>query len=124
MAGMEPGKLEHKEVAENVERAIGVRDYMPERAFEVSWVMLHFGYGSMSGTLYASAQKISSFDRPASAGSLFGMLLWAIGYCGWLPLLGLYPLPTRVPNRKVTANVMAHLTDGTATATAHRMMCK
>lgn len=121
-ARMEPGELEPKEVAENVEETVGIRDYLPKRAFEASWIMLHFGYGSTSGVAYAVAEGLSRLDRPALVGASFGMLLWAIGYCGWLPLLGLYPPPTQVPNRKVAANILAHLTYGTATAMAHRLL--
>lgn len=52
-ACMELGKLEPKEVTENVEKTIGIREYLPKHAFEASWVMLHFGHGSMSGVAYA-----------------------------------------------------------------------
>ena len=121
-AGMEPGELEPKEVAENVEETIGIRDYLPKRAFEASWVMLHFGYGSTSGVAYALAQEITRLNRPALVGASFGMFLWAVGYCGWLPLLGLYPPPAQVPKRKVVANILAHVTYGTMTAMAHRLL--
>ena len=121
-AGMVPGNLEPKEVTENVEETIGIRDYLSKRAFEASWVMLHFGYGSTSGVAYALLQSISCLDRPALVGSSFGMFLWAVGYCGWLPLLGLYPPPAQVPKRKVVANILAHVTYGTMTAMAHRLL--
>ncbi len=121
-AGMEPGELEPREVAGNVEEAVGVRSLLSRRAFEISWIALHFGYGSTSGTVYALARKISGTDRPAAAGPLFGVLLWVIGYCGWLPVFGLYPPPTRVPRRKVAANIIAHATYGTVTAATYRML--
>lgn len=121
-AGMEPGKLEPKEVAGNVEEKIGVRSLLSRRAFEVSWITLHFGYGSASGAAYALARKIYGPVGPAPAGPFFGVLLWALGYCGWLPLSGLYPPPTRVPKRKVAANIMAHVAYGTTTAVAYRML--
>ena len=121
-AGMEPGKLEPREVAENVEEKIGVRSLLSRRAFEVSWIALHFGYGSASGAAYALVRKVSGPARSASAGPFFGVLLWTLGYCGWLPLFGLYPPPTRVPKRKVAANIIAHVTYGTTTAAAYRML--
>jgi uncharacterized membrane protein YagU involved in acid resistance len=121
-AGMEPGELEPKEVAENVEEIIGIRDYLPKHMFEASWVTLHFGYGSTAGVVYALAQGITRLDRPALVGASFGMFLWGVGYCGWLPLLRLYPPPTQVPKRKVVANILAHLTYGTTPAMAHRLL--
>ena len=121
-AGMELGELEPREVTGNVEEKIGVRNRISGSAFEASWVILHFGYGSTSGVAYALARKISGPVRPALAAPPFGMLLWVIGYCGWLPLAGLYPPPTRVPGRKVVANITAHAAYGTATAVAYRML--
>jgi len=120
---MVPGELEPKEIAENLEEAIGVRSYLPQSAFEASWVTLHFGYGTSSGVAYAFAQKVLERDRPFLIGFLFGTLLWAVGYCGWLPMLGLYPPPALVPKRKITANVLAHAVYGTATAEMmHRIL--
>jgi len=117
VAGMEPGKLEPKEITENLEEKIGVRDLLPKGAFEASWIMMHLGYGVTSGAAYALAQKTFNLGRrPVLVGPVFGALLWAFGYCGWLPLAGLYPPPTQVPKRKVGANILAHMIYGTATA--------
>ncbi len=84
--------------------------------------MLHFGYGTISGVTYALARKrmMRDLQRPALIGPVFGILLWAFGYCVWLPVCRLYPPPTRVPKRKVAANILVHVVYGTATATAHR----
>ncbi len=121
-AGMVPGKLEPKEIAENFEEKLGVRDYLPEFAFEASWVMLHFGYGTQSGVAYTLAQKMTpDLERPVPVGPLFGVLLWAFGYCVWLPVCGLYPPPTRVPKRKVAANILTHVVYGTAVVVVHRV---
>ncbi len=119
--GMVPGKLEPKEIAENFEEKLGVRDYLPEPAFEASWVMLHFGYGTLSGVAYTLARKMTlDLKRLVPVGPLFGALLWAFGYCVWLPVCHLYPPPTQVPKRKVAANILTHVVYGTATAVAHR----
>jgi uncharacterized membrane protein YagU involved in acid resistance len=117
VAGVEPGRLEPKEITENFEEKIGVRDLLPKSAFEASWIMMHFGYGTTSGVAYALAQKTFNLGwRPILIGPTFGALLWAFGYCGWLPLAGLYPPPRQVPKRKVGANILAHVIYGTATA--------
>ncbi len=118
VAGVEPGKLQPKEITENLEEKIGVRDLLPKSAFEASWIMMHFGYGVTSGVAYALAQKTFNLGRrpPILVGPAFGTLLWAFGYCGWLPLAGLYPPPTQVPKRKGAANILAHVVYGTTTA--------
>jgi uncharacterized membrane protein YagU involved in acid resistance len=122
-AGMAPGELAPKAVTENLENRFGVRNRLPKSAFEASWVLSHFGYGTASGVAYALAQKAFDRERPLLLGPLFGMLLWAIGYCGWLPLLGIYPPPTQLPKRKVMAEIMAtHLVYGVGTAAVHRAL--
>lgn len=122
-AGMVPGELEPKEIAGNLEEKIGVRDYLPEPAFEASWTVLHFGYGTLSGVAYALAQKVVlDPKRPVLIGLPFGALLWTFGYCIWLPVCRLYPPPAQVPKRKVAANILTHMVYGIATATAHRVL--
>ena len=56
--GMVPGELEPKEIAQNTEKAIGMRSHLPQGAFEASWLTLHFGYGTASGVACAFAQKV------------------------------------------------------------------
>ena len=75
-AEMTPGELAPKEVTENLEKKIGVYDRLPKPAFEVSRIMLHFGYSMASGTAYALAQeKTPDLNRPGLIGLLFGVLL-------------------------------------------------
>ena len=123
-ARMTPGELAPKEITENLEKKMGVYDRLPKPTFEVSWTMLHFGYGVTWGAAYALAQeKASDLDRPGLIGPLFGVLLWMVGYCGWLPVFGLYPPSTELPKRKVGAELVAtHLIYGTATAVADHVL--
>ena len=120
-ASMSPGKVAPRQISENLLDGLGVRDRLSPPAFEASWVALHFGYGTTSGVAYALAQKAIGRERPFLAGPVFGMALWAAGYCGWLPLAGLYLPPTRLPKRKVGVELVAtHLVYGAATAKAYR----
>jgi hypothetical protein len=121
--GMAPGGPPPRDITENLERKLGVRDRLPEPAFEASWAMLHFAYGTVSGVPCTLTQKVLDRDRPFLIGTLFGVLLWAVGYCGWLPAFGLYPPPPRLPKRKVGLELIAtHLIYGTATALADRVL--
>jgi hypothetical protein len=122
--GQAPGKPPPKEITENLQEKLGVRDRLPKPVAEGSWVAMHFGYGAASGAAYAVAREARNHDKsPLRVGPLFGMLLWAVSYCAWLPAFGLYPLPTRLSKRKVGAELIAtHLVYGTATAATHRML--
>jgi uncharacterized membrane protein YagU involved in acid resistance len=120
-ASMSPGSVPPRQITDNLLDKLGLRDYLSPPAFEASWVTLHFGYGSVSGVAYALVRKAIGGERPFLTGAAFGMVLWAAGYCGWLPLTGLYPPPTRLPKRKVVAELMGtHLVYGMSTALAHR----
>lgn len=123
-AGLAPGEPAPRQIAENLAEKFGVRDRLSKSAFEASWTILHFGYGATWGVAYALAQeKVLNIGRPGLAGPVFGALLWVLGYCGWLPVLGLYPPPTRLPNRKVAAELVAtHVIYGTATAVVQRVL--
>ena len=120
-ASMSPGTVPPRQITDNLLDKLGLRDYLSTPAFEASWVTLHFGYGTASGVAYALAQKAIGGECPFLTGAAFGMVLWAAGYCGWLPLTGLYPPPTRLPKRKVAAELIGtHLVYGMSTAQAHR----
>ena len=120
-ASMSPGTVPPRQITDKFLNKVGLRDYLSPPAFEASWMALHFGYGTVSGMAYALVQKAIGGERPFLAGAAFGMVLWAAGYCGWLPLMGFYPPPTRLPKRKVAAELMGtHLVYGVSTAQAHR----
>lgn len=120
-ASMTPGTVAPRQITENLVNKLGVRGHLSMPAFEASWMALHFGYGTMSGVAYALGQKAIKLERPFPVGLVFGMVLWAAGYCGWLPVMGLYPPPTRLPKRKVGAELIAtHLVYGVSTAATHR----
>ena len=118
---MSPGTVPPRQITDNFLDKLGLRDYLSTRAFEASWLALHFAYGTTPGVAYALALKATGGERPFLTGAAFGMVLWAAGYCGWLPLTGLYPPPTRLPKRKVAAELIGtHLVYGMSTAQAHR----
>jgi uncharacterized membrane protein YagU involved in acid resistance len=122
-ASMSPGKVAPRQITENLLNRLGMRHRLLTPAFEASWVALHFGYGTVSGTAYALAQRAIGRERSVLDGLVFGTALWAAGYCGWLPIAGLYPPPTRLPKRQVGAELIAtHLVYGATTAAAHRAL--
>ncbi len=69
----------------------------------------HFGYGIAWGSAFALLySRWRAPISPALQGALYGSALWAAGYAGWAPLLGLLPPPTRThPGRWLTL-VPAH----------------
>lgn len=121
-AGLMPGELPPRRVGRNVEESLGVRDELPPAAFEASWVGQHFAYGAAAGAAYELARPHVKLPEPLPSGLVFGALLWAFGYAGWLPATGLYPPPTAEPGRRVGSLLASHLLYGVVTATVARRL--
>jgi uncharacterized membrane protein YagU involved in acid resistance len=107
-------------ISAHVESAIGLREYLPEPVFQVSWLLQHFGYGVNAGVGYALLRKRLPQISPLLAGTVYGIGLYLVGYAGWLPLVHLYPPPTQNPRRKVALLVVEHIVFGATTALTYR----
>lgn len=71
----------------------------------------HFGYGAASGTVYGLT--FSRLPLPAFLkGAIFGVLLWAAGYLGWIPAMDLLPSATKAPPQRSLLMIGAHLVFG------------
>ena len=75
---------------------------------------LHLAYGSLMGALYGTVPFRAAGNTSLLYGSVFGATLWAVGFQGWLPALGIRPRDV-VP-RKWVAPIMGHLLYGNITS--------
>lgn len=69
-------------------------------------VVSHLAYGAAAGAAFG-AVPLSARVRPA-AGVGYGLALWAVGYEGWLPVLGVLPAAHRDRRGRVVTMVVAH----------------
>src|SRR5437764_7307350 len=46
------GEVPPRKVGKNLERAVGVWDELSQPAFEASWIVAHFAYGTAAGAAY------------------------------------------------------------------------
>ncbi|WP_343901499.1 DUF1440 domain-containing protein [Arthrobacter rhombi] len=80
----------------------GIMDHQPPRIIvedllpslsrgetNVLTLVSHVGYGAGAGAAYAVL--VAPAHRNAWTGALYGVGVWAVGYEGWLPLLGILP---------------------------------
>jgi hypothetical protein len=56
VTGVMRGEVPPREVAGNVEEAVGLRDELTRSAFEASWIAQHVAYGTAAGVAYALAE--------------------------------------------------------------------
>jgi hypothetical protein len=124
----DPGEF----AVETAERATGV-EALPEPVERAAATATHFGYGAAMGAVYglARAALLGAKGAPRErdevsdlliGGSALGLAVWAVGYLGWLPALGLMPPVTRQRPAQVVAPVATHVLYGIVTAAAYQGM--
>ena len=73
-------------------------------------VMSHALYGAAAGAACSVFPLPCRIERTIGAG--FGLALWAAGYEGWVPLLGVLPPGHRDQRGRVATMIAAHLAFG------------
>jgi hypothetical protein len=120
---MTAGEVPPRKIARNLDKALGVDDELPEPVFEANWIAQHFAYGTAAGIVYALIRKRLRIAEPVPSGPLFGGVLCALGYAGWLPAVGLYPPPHAQPKRRIGMLILSHIVYGTVTAATAQALC-
>ena len=72
----------------------------------------HFGFGGAAGAVYGMI--VGRRHANASTGCLFGLLVWAASYLGWVPAAGILPPATEHPGRRVVMMLISHVVWGSA----------
>jgi hypothetical protein len=80
---------------------------------------MHWAYGTGWGVVYALLADQA--EEQAWAGPAFGLLVWAMSYVELVPM-GIYEPPWAYDPAQLADDVGYHLTYGTATALAHRVL--
>ena len=70
----------------------------------------HFGFGTSAGAVYGAVGR--PLMPGVSGGMVFGLLVWAGSYLGWLPAAGILPPATRMPRQRNVLMIVAHLVWG------------
>lgn len=108
------GQMPPDKITKAILDAIDV--HLPKRARSLATAANHFAFGATMGGLFGAlgtALRVwPSRRRPAlrgvAAGVVWGTLVWAASYRGWVPALGIMPPPRRDrPGRPLTM-VLAH----------------
>lgn len=79
-------------------------------------VAAHFGYGALTGALFALARR----PPGALAGAGYGLVVWAVSYLGWIPAVRILEPATQHPARRNALMMAVHLLWGTVTAVTLR----
>lgn len=106
--------LPPKEITKEMAERADIRQYMDKQQLLGASLVSHFGYGATMGTLYAALTRRIALP-PVFKGIMFGLVIWAFSYLGWLPLAGFSEAATEEPMRRNVLMVVAHIIWGSAT---------
>ena len=96
------------------------REQMPATVEKVAGKSLALGYGMTARALYGTLRP-----RPGKRlidGTALGLGVWAVGYLGWLPALGLMPPVQQQETEQVAGPIVQHVIFGLATVAAYQWL--
>ncbi len=103
--------LPPREITEIMAHEAGVRHKIEEPTQSAATLMAHFGYGAVTGLLYAF---LAGNVRAGALlkGIAFGLFVWSGSYLGLLPALGILKSATEHPARRNLLMIGAHIVWG------------
>ncbi len=111
-----------KEITQRVGQKIGIpRHDQPEPAALAATAVAHLSYGMAAGVVYDLIRGLLP-KQPLLAGLLYGTVLWAVGYLGVMPGLGLYPEPSEVTPSQTAVMIVGHEVYGSTLAQVESLL--
>ena len=102
--------LPPRDITVKLAKTAGLEGNLSAPARTATTLLSHFGYGAAAGAVYSSA--LNARAAPLPKGLLFGLVLWAASYLGWLPAAGILRPATEHPTRRNALMIGAHLVWG------------
>jgi uncharacterized membrane protein YagU involved in acid resistance len=100
------------------ERATGTSRMVPQPVEKTAALGVHMGYGTLFGILYGLWRGRRRRSALAD-GLLLGTAVYAAGYFGWLPALGLTQPIWKQPLPEIAGGLFRHAAYGVATTGAY-----
>lgn len=103
--------LPPRRIERRLARAAGLGRELGEVPHVALTTLLHFGVGGAAGAVYGAASPHLP-GSPLLKGAGFGIAVWAAGYLGGLPVLGLERSALREPAGRNALMLVAHVVWG------------
>lgn len=99
-----------------IEKKVGVRPQTQTGHANLT-LMSHFLYGAGTGLVYSQTMgRIGG--APMAKGAVFGLVVWAASYLGWIPAMNLAPKAKKMNPARNSMMVISHLVWGLSLAYA------
>lgn len=105
------GPVPPKKLAMAVASRIGLKQHLSKQEKETASWISHFGYGAVMGGLYGPVSRQIPAP-PLVKGIVFGLLVWAGSYLGFIPLADLPDAATDQPWERNAMMIAAHIVWG------------
>lgn len=112
------------QVVDRLSEVSKVQDLSPlaRRALTVA---AHLGYGAGAGAVFGMLrEEKEDATSEASVGAALGVLIWGLGWAGWLPLLGVHRAPWTQRTPSVLLPVVDHAFFGAVWGLLYRRLRK
>lgn len=109
------------EISDNVARRTWLLPDRSHKSFPLVWIGAHLSYGMVCATVYSLTRRFLPGSH-SLAGLIFGLVVWAVSYLGYVPALRLYPWPADDSRPRQIVMVVAHALFGLTVAEASRRM--
>jgi hypothetical protein len=104
-------QLPPRKITDRALEAIGARR-ASRPARSVAAAANHLAFGMACGALYAALGPARRFAPEPIPGILFGGLVWAVSYAGWVPAARILPPPQDDDPERVATMIGAHVVYG------------
>jgi putative membrane protein len=114
LPGWQRYALPPEEVTKELAERSDIRKHLDKPGLVGSSVITHFGYGAAMGAIYSTLTRQIALP-PVLKGTLFGLVIWATSYLGWMPLANISVAAPEEPIRRNMMMIIAHIVWGSVT---------
>jgi hypothetical protein len=112
----DPGEFMVEQAEELIPEA--TREQVSATVEKIAGKSLAVGYGMTAGAIYGALRPCPG--NLLIDGTALGLGIWAVGYLGWLPALGLMPPVQQQETQQVAGSIVQHVIFGLATVAANQ----
>jgi uncharacterized membrane protein YagU involved in acid resistance len=102
--------------------AVGIVATIPKTVEHAAAETTYFAYGAAFGALYGLVRGRSKHRSALADGVVLGSVVYAAGYLGWLPIVGLTKPAWKQAFPEIAGEVLRHVAYGIATAATYGMI--
>ena len=112
-----PAQITHQAL-----RTVDLDDDVSNRQEAALTAVNHFAYGASMGALYTQLFEPRTAAGAIATGVGYGLGVWTVSYCAWLPVAGLYRPPTQDTAERNALMIAAHVVWGGSLGLACHML--